>query len=322
MDVVKEKLVAEKENINEAFLKLKQCYNASPDAKELYFLVEGPDDSVYYYTKATQALTDTLNIRLIIAGNRKKVVEAYQAINWKDFLPFRVLFFVDRDLSDFTGEYTPIADNVYVTDKYSIENDYCSKLAFIKTIKVFGGLIDIDSLDEEALLRFYDDSLKFFYSYMTPLMGRILYWRKSGIKCNLNNINCRNLFHFDNCILTLKSEYSVEEDRFKYLHSNCSVFYEVMSTNDSVLELCKRTTPDVFTRGKQIAQFFCYIVNYVFINAHLIIPSRRSAKPSITLGEKNFVSQLVSVMQIPITLSNFIESNSKVYGEFLLNEVG
>lgn len=50
--ITKESLQKAKESVNEAVLKIKQSYSASPTSKRVFFVVEGKDDIPYYATKA------------------------------------------------------------------------------------------------------------------------------------------------------------------------------------------------------------------------------------------------------------------------------
>ena len=69
-------------------------------------------------------LTQYININnyeILVGQNRKKVISTYELVKDNDYYK-KAYFMIDRDLSDITGEYTPICDNVYVTEEYSIEN--------------------------------------------------------------------------------------------------------------------------------------------------------------------------------------------------------
>ena len=109
----KERLVKDREQANVAFLKLKQKYK--PHDQQVYLIVEGKDD-IAYYTCISVRYCKFANSEIICANNRDNVIRAYDSTDWNVFSKDRVFFFVDRDLSDITGEHTPVSQNVYITD--------------------------------------------------------------------------------------------------------------------------------------------------------------------------------------------------------------
>lgn len=125
--ITKESLQKAKESVNEAVLKIKQSYSASPTSKRVFFVVEGKDDIPYYAIKADDYIPEGWKLTIVPAQNRKKAVEAYRHLDWARYKKSRILFFIDRDLSDYTEEDTPTDFNIYVTEKYAIENELCTK---------------------------------------------------------------------------------------------------------------------------------------------------------------------------------------------------
>ena len=100
--ITKESLQKAKDSVNEAMLKIKQSYSASPTSKRVFFVVEGKDDIPYYATKADIYIPEDWKLTIVHAQNRKKAVEAYRHLDWACYKKSRILFFIDRDLSDYT----------------------------------------------------------------------------------------------------------------------------------------------------------------------------------------------------------------------------
>ena len=50
--ITKESLIAERESVNEAVLKIKQKYSKSTTEKNIFIIVEGKDDITFYGMKA------------------------------------------------------------------------------------------------------------------------------------------------------------------------------------------------------------------------------------------------------------------------------
>jgi hypothetical protein len=117
--ITKKTLVDNRERTNTALLRLKQSY--SKHNNRVFLIVEGNDDQAFYKCIIVKYIQHQ-NYEIIIANSRYNVTNTYRSLDWRCFDRHRVLFFVDRDLSEMTGEYTPNAENVYITDGYSIEN--------------------------------------------------------------------------------------------------------------------------------------------------------------------------------------------------------
>ena len=70
--ITKESLQKAKDSVNEAMLKIKQSYSASPTSKRVFFVVEGKDDIPYYATKADIYIPEDWKLTIVHAQNRKK----------------------------------------------------------------------------------------------------------------------------------------------------------------------------------------------------------------------------------------------------------
>ena len=206
--ITKDRLIEERESVNDTVFKIRQRYSKSPSVKTVFIVVEGKDDITYYGTKAEFHIPQGWKVSVIPAGNRKKVVETYYQLDWGTYSKSKVLFIVDRDLSEYTGEDTPIDENVYVTDNYAIENDVCTFGTFLKTLKYFAALNDVNDEDENALMSFYLQLEQLFYNIATPIMALILYWKKNNIKANYANVNFNNIFEIRSNTLFLKSDFN------------------------------------------------------------------------------------------------------------------
>lgn len=75
--ITKESLKKSAQNVNQTVLKLRQSYSKSPDSKTIYMFVEGKDDICYYSSVMTNRLKPNWGFKMIAAGNREKVVDAY-----------------------------------------------------------------------------------------------------------------------------------------------------------------------------------------------------------------------------------------------------
>lgn len=301
--ITKESLQKAKESVNEAVLKIKQSYSASPTSKRLFFVVEGKDDIPYYATKADDYIPDGWRLTIVSAQNRKKVVEAYRQLDWARYKKSRILFFIDRDLSDYTREDTPADINIYVTKKYSIENELCTEQTYIKALRYYCDLNDINDDDEESLLIFFRQCWEDFSRVTEPIMAQILHWKLNKINGNYGNFKMQNIFEIvDNQI---QSRYEDPESALRELFKQCQVPYVQVDVSFYIDLLKSKHTPDEYIRGKFILTFFSKILNYSIRNSESIIPSRKKAKDSLGLGYENVIVKLCGIMRPPVSLAAF-----------------
>lgn len=303
--ITKESLQAAKASVNEAVLKIKQSYSNSPSARKIFFVVEGKDDIPYYATKAESYIPDGWKLSIIPASNRNKVVEAYRSLDWTSFSKKLILFFIDRDLSDYYGEDTPSDSNIYVTTKYAIENELCTVDTFIRALKFYCDLVDIDETDEAAISSFYDSCWQQFVEISEPIMSQILYWKMNGIDAKYANYKIQQTFDITKSGLRLKSQYKTALDILPDFFQQSKVPYAIIDIKPYSDILNSKHTPDEYIRGKYILTFFSKAFTFVARNSSCILPSQRSAKDTLSLGYENVVIKLCGIMKVPKSLHIF-----------------
>src|SRR5437016_2126039 len=109
-----------RENYTSAYLQFILTKQKSP--KEVHAFFEGHPDSSFYTNFLLRFISNPELLHSYKCGNKKGVYDAYQKIRANKMLNKKVVFFVDKDLSDVLDESYPVATNIYVTDYYSIEN--------------------------------------------------------------------------------------------------------------------------------------------------------------------------------------------------------
>jgi hypothetical protein len=303
--ITKESLQKAKESVNEAILKIKQSYSASPTSKKVFFVVEGKDDIPFYATKADDYIPNGWKLIIVPAQNRKKAVETYRQLDWARYKKSRILFFIDRDLSDYTGEDTPIDFNIYITEKYAIENELCTEQTYIKAIRYYCDLNDIDDNDENALLNFFQQCWNDFSRIADPIMAQILYWKTNAIASNYSNFKMQNIF--DIMGNQLQSRYEDVDSILHELFRQSQVPYVQVDISPYIDLLKSKHTPDEYIRGKFILTFFSKTLNYSIRNSKSIIPSGKKAKDSLGLGYENVIAKLCGIMRPPASLTAFFK---------------
>lgn len=299
----REQLVKDREQANVAFLKLKQKYK--PHDTKVYLIVEGKDD-IAYYTCISVRYSKFANSEIICANNRYNVIHTYDSTDWNVFSKNRVFFFVDRDISDITGERTPVDQNIYVTDDYSIENSLFNEQLFFTALKAFCGLDDLSGEEIEILSNLYKTAQTAHAQALLPIMSWILCWRMKKVPCNLNNLNNGDFFRISQGLFDLKSEYRVEGALESLIHQRCGVpyipqditpFSEIINNHGGIQR---------YIRGKYVRAFFTKFLDSVVKSLPEILPGRSKPKMIISFGQGNILQILCGYIATPNSLDTFL----------------
>lgn len=121
----------------------------------VYGIVEGRQDPCFYRGIIEGMLPERWDVNLIRAGNKAKVLQVFVDMDWSRFPEKRVCFFVDRDLSEFLGGEKHSGQNLYVTDKYSIDSEIVTANAFERTLQEIYGITDLTELEREGLSKLF-----------------------------------------------------------------------------------------------------------------------------------------------------------------------
>ncbi|MBR0234915.1 MAG: DUF4435 domain-containing protein [Clostridia bacterium] len=308
--ITKETLINSRNSINEALFEIKKQYSNSDENPNIFIIVEGKDDIYYYGTKTTPYQTKGNNIRIIAAGNRSKVIDAYDHLDWSYYSKDRILFIVDRDLSEFTGERTPHDTNIYITDKYAIENELCTVATYLNTLKYICGLNEINEQEESELKCYYQDREKEFFDIIDPVMGVILFWKINNISANYANIKSQKIIEINEKGLRKAEWLKDNEDLIKYVFEQSGVDFSDEIDIEKYINLLKeKATPDYYVRGKYVLGFFVKIINYVTQNSSSILSTNRKGKMPISIGYGNAMLHLGGVMSVPLSLDGFLKTN-------------
>src|SRR5262245_6597495 len=119
-------------NVGTPFLEFLLQYKRDDEILHVFF--EGIEDECFYANFLNNKLPETWSYIPYNCSGKKFVYDIHRRINWKAYSSNKVLFFVDKDLSDILPETYPSADNIFVTEFYSVENyittDYMIRRVF------------------------------------------------------------------------------------------------------------------------------------------------------------------------------------------------
>lgn len=301
--ITKESLVQDREQANVALLKLKQKYR--PSSESVYLVVEGKDD-IAYYTCIFVRYPNFSNFEIIPANNRKNVVKTYEATDWNIYSDKKVFFFVDRDLSEITGEDTPVASNVYVTDEYSIENSLFNEQLFLTTLKIFFGIDDLEKEEIERLSSIYKAAQVEFERIFMPIMSWILFWRLKGLSCNLNNLNSGDFYKVKRGIPRLNEDIQDCLALSTTIHAKCGVTFTPQDLKCYEQMIGDNGGIHKFIRGKYVRSFFVKLLKSVVEEIPAIFPERKKPKAIVEIGPANALQLLCGYMKTPDSLHAFL----------------
>jgi hypothetical protein len=295
------------------------CYKAKD--KIVYGIVEGREDPCIYRSIIDMMLPDGWRVSLIRAGNKKKVLKTFEAMDWSRFPKKRICFFVDRDLDEFLGKQQDISDNLYVTDKYSIECEIVSAYTFERTIEEIYGILGLDNSVRQRLGDVFQTNLSKFTQTMSPVMAQIILWRRQELRAHLNNIDPKEFFVFDEERLETKPQYGTRREIVNFaanaVKAPASKCEEILLMEKEFQEKSGEKYP---IRGKYLLWYFVNMACQVHCLAAKFCSKYQSPpKANVSLGLANVVAVIGPRIRCPQTLKQFIERN---YLDFIGKEFG
>lgn len=162
------------------------------DQSTVHAFVEGSEDESFYRNYLESQKPNQCILAMHRCNNKSDVYHNHSLINFARYEKHRILFFVDKDLSDFLSESYSSDTNIYVTKYYSIEN-------YLVTLNMLERVLRevLNQSDQEIINAFrstFEKQYKRFCDQMINVMAWIILVKKLGLKANVNNINLDRLF--------------------------------------------------------------------------------------------------------------------------------
>jgi hypothetical protein len=291
--------------------------------KVVYGFVEGKEDPCFYRGFIESLLPDDWRVELWPAGNRDRVYEIHEGIDWRRFQKARVCFFVDRDLSDLIPERLSKDTNIYVTTGYSIENDLVNSAVCHRMLTELFGFASADHCELEAVCELFDQEFEVFLQSMVPIMAWILAWRRAGQRPNLSNILLRDLFSFANGRLHFNATPIKKADIATYLHERCRIAPNPGVTIDPIqTEFLQNYNYKKFIRGKYVFWFLVEFCNAVHKDAAMLFKGiSKPPKMNISLSSSNGMAVVGVRSRIPESLRDFLQLTFCAYAASLAGNV-
>lgn len=281
--------------------------------KQIFGFVEGKDDPSFYQGHIENCIClDGWIVKLIEAGNKKgnkeRVLRLLNVIDWNRYSKKQVLFFVDRDLSEFLNEQIPVSENLYLTDMYSIENYVVSISTLRRVLRELYNVM-LQEYEFEIIAGLFQKGLNSLRELMTIITSWYIYLYRNGKKPIFDDIIMDDLVNIDHCQFIMK-----QIDVNKYLEIKWGFEMKGIDISSVVKEFNEKNGPILYIRGKNLMWFFINFINSFCRNCVEIIPSINVPIKGVReLNTKDSIKDLGPRTKIPQTLKEFIDKTCLAY---------
>lgn len=291
------------------------------NAKVVYGIVEGKEDPMFYRGLIEKNLPDGWEVELIPAGCKDKVLKAIEAFDWTRFSPRQICFFVDRDLSCFIEDTPLTAENLYVTDNYSIENDAANFGVFKRILEEVLSISGLKPHEFDLIENRFAAGLALFCEVMTPIMAQILIWRSEGKRPCLNDIDIKNLFTFRDGAIQIRNGFETTLSRLQNVASCVGLS---VATKAAIAEaearFQEKQGTKKFIRGKYLLWFMVEMALEIHRSISSVVARFTSPpKVRVSLGMKNAMIIISPRVRCPRSLNDFLSLN---YGKYAIEHNG
>lgn len=281
------------------------------DERKIYIVCEGREDSGYYGQAIKRKYPD-IQMKKQYVGGKEAVLEAYGAFNWNIYEKNKILFFVDRDFSYWTGEKQFIDTNVYITDQYSFENDAVSVEMFMEVLEDIYGFANAKDEELANIKELYLDRWKVFYDNSTYSMAAVLVSNMVNKNRLAKYVKIKRMIKIDseNVWVEVVKGKTIKE----YLYENLQ-----LSSNheDEILKVQSRFEQDkknYSVRGKWALGFMVEVLEYIMNNAQKYVPSLYSGEINVPkrlcqLTEGGTMAILAPRIRTVSSLDEFLKLN-------------
>lgn len=291
---------------NAAFVRFVADYPRNPSAIHLFF--EGDDDESFYMNFIGAVVPGGTLLVRYRCRNKRGVLYVYRKLDWGFYDPNRVLFFVDKDHSDFVSESLPEAENIFVTDCYSIENYVVCTHVFDRCTRE---LLHIDCAADEhsAMSQAFAAQLQMFHRMMLLIDAWIIYARRQGEDPNLSNLDPGLLFSIDPHLQLLRRVNSVRAC-WKVLEERCRASVPLNEWREILAlarDLKSNHTAKHHLRGKYELWFLVtYLERLRDLVEHVQQPGDRRKVIRTSVSQANAIEVLGPRVPLPARLSTFL----------------
>lgn len=272
-----------------------------------YGFVEGKDDPSYYRNAIKSRIDKDCLILLYPSNGKKHVKYVYDELHKRNISQQRIVYFMDRDLSDLILDDNIIEDsNVYITDNYSIENDIINSNTLKPVMQDLLGFAMVSQTDIQKVQSLYEQQECAFCNKMLPIMSNIVMWKRNNIiPANYKNLKIKNIFKISNGkLIQLQTDSKVIEEFYKTSQVNYAIF-NPKEVEDIQKEISAKSLTRQILRGKYLVSFFIMFCNSLHLE-HEQIGIARSNKGRL-LTDNDMMETIALRCLTPPSLTKFID---------------
>lgn len=278
-----------------------------------YGFVEGKDDPSYYRRIINNKLPTNCFIILYPCDGKDNVHYIHKQIDWRTFSKNRIVFFMDRDLSCILNDKNIINDkNVYITDKYSIENDIVSRETLESIMRDLLGFASTDRSEIDKVIEMFERQKIEFEKIMMYLMANIIMWKRNKISpANYNNVKIKSFISIQKGEVLLQKSVDDLIKQF-YKQSNVSFnHYNETILNRTISEIYDKRISKKIVRGKYLSEFFILFCNSIHKDCIALgINKTHQGRP---LNSRDIMETIAPRSRPPRTLNVFISNTIEKY---------
>ncbi len=286
------------------------------DSKMIFWFCEGKDDILFYRGPIRNVLKEGWDDQPWDVGGIDNVLALYNKFDWRTYNKKQIIFFIDRDLTEFTGVTLPNKENIYITDNYSIENDAVNNNTCERVLTEILGFNSLTIEEKKQIKRLFDHELTKFIEKMIPVMSWIVHWHSNGCKACLNDIYMKHLFRIKDGVLEKRPHPKQHQDISEYIHAQCKVPVDInYEPTKGSFEFYRKNRHRKFIRGKYLLWFFtefCLSIHRDCLQMQ-IIRITSQPKNSTNFSHSNAISNISSRFKIPNTLKEMLKKSVRCY---------
>ena len=284
----------------------------------IYGFVEGKDDPSFYRGFIENIIPSDWSVELWSLGGKDGVIDIYSYLDWRRFNKHQIVFFIDKDLSEFIKEAAPKDINIYVTDNYSIENDIVNANTCDRVLREVCGFSELSYEKAGKIKTHFIGQLEIFQRSLIPVMSNIVIWRKNNIKANLNNICMKHAFRINMGRLKKIAKPKGCENLVEYIHAQCNLpMNNEKLASDISIEFEKNEHYKKYTRGKYLLWFlveFCLSIQRDY-NKLGFVQIDNKPKMTTNLSQPNAIVLIAPRCRLPLSLKQFFKNTIEKYME-------
>lgn len=282
------------------FVVCKQKYLLMKNHGKIICFVEGKYDSDYYLDKFRNHLGEDFEI--LECANKKNVLNAFDSFYSSDHLIVRMGFFVDHDFDEDLNNSL-----IFVTDRYAIENYYCSITAMGRLLQY--GLKIQNEQERNEVIAYYQDCENDFHQTVAEFNSFYSIVKQRQRQNNIiYNVCLTN--QFPKTLATVEVGNCIKYYSLNTLLSVYSLPNTLISQDELDEEVSILTAKNPFNsfRGKFEIEFAVKFIDKIVKEANQRLPSSKvKQKISATINKNCFMSDYAQYADIAEGLIEYLQ---------------